>query len=60
MKIAKTAQRNVRGGRLAAQARIDQCLLLLRVLNAELEDWKWKELEAEQTLLSLEHQEEDF
>ncbi|KAG2113309.1 hypothetical protein BD769DRAFT_1642455 [Suillus cothurnatus] len=60
IKIAKTAQRNVRSGRLAAQARIDQCLLMLRVLNEELEDWKWKELEAEQTLRSLEHQEEDF
>ncbi|KAG2150876.1 hypothetical protein DEU56DRAFT_908515 [Suillus clintonianus] len=51
--IAKTSHRAMRNGRVAAQARVDQFMLLLRALSEELEDWKWKEQEAEQTILSL-------
>ncbi|KAG0698668.1 hypothetical protein DFH29DRAFT_877814 [Suillus ampliporus] len=48
--IAKSSHRAIHHGRVAAQARVDQFMLLLRALSKELEDWKWKEQEAEQTI----------
>jgi len=42
----------IRHSRVMAQARVDQFMLLLRALSKELEDWKWKEQEAE-AILSL-------
>ncbi|KAG1786641.1 uncharacterized protein HD556DRAFT_1308037 [Suillus plorans] len=59
LKLAKSTHHIVRGGRVAAQARFEQFLSLLKALGEELDDWKWKEFEAEQTLWSLQSQEGD-
>lgn len=59
LKMAKSAHLTVRGGRQAAQARLEQFVLLLRAMSEELEEWKSKEFEAEQTLWSLELQGKD-
>jgi len=59
LKIVKSAHLSVHGSQQAAQARFEQFMLLLKALSEELEEWKWKELESEQTLWSLELQESD-
>ncbi|KAG0698049.1 hypothetical protein DFH29DRAFT_1003194 [Suillus ampliporus] len=51
--IAKSSHRAMCNSQVAAQARVYQFMLLLRALSEELEDWKWKEQEAKQTILSL-------
>ncbi|KAG0695109.1 hypothetical protein DFH29DRAFT_880254 [Suillus ampliporus] len=51
--IAKSSHRTMCNSQVAAQAHIDQFMLLLRALSEELEDWKWKEQEAEEIILSL-------